>query len=208
MLPPETKWSESSVELRGVIPTVFQRCTVETKLSALLRGELCTPQASAEPFRKARRNAACLFCSCHSSRKRKTLIYFINKCIAVRKSPNLLSLFLSQTTLDLDCCWSKQTEYPHLTADLSPKTLLGPSHLVVETFSRFFIEGSKSPCSSYSFREHPGILVFKLKRDIGQVAPQRSTAGRVGRSVVSLFPNCTGEKVCASWMTTLLVWVG
>lgn len=109
-------------------------------------GELCTSQDSAEPFRKVRRNAACFFCSCHSSRKKKTLIYFTNKCIAVRKSvckKNLLSLFLSQTTLDFVCCWSKQTEYPHLTADLSPKALLGPSNIVVATFSGFLIEVNK-----------------------------------------------------------------
>lgn len=146
MLPPETKWSESSMELLGVIPMVFQRCTVEIKLSPSPEESSAPPRPVQSPSEKSGGMLLASFVPATLQGKKKTLIYFTNKCIAVRKSvckKNLLSLFLSQTTLDFVCCWSKQTEYPHLTADLSPKALLGPSNIVVATFSGFLIEVNK-----------------------------------------------------------------
>lgn len=65
----------------------------------------------------------------------------------------------------------------------------------------FSLKGTNLLAATTHLKELSRVPVFRLKSDIWQVIPQRSITGRASRSLVSLFPNCTGDKAYASWMT-------
>lgn len=183
MLPPEGQKAGKSLELTSAVPTKFQRCSRDR----------ATSNSSTE---KLKEECCCLFCPCHSSRKGKASHSFGKKWIAVRKSPSLLSLLLSPTSSSLQ----EQTGISLSETALSPRACQDPGTCDFQQV--FSSRRTNLLAANTHLKELAGVPVSRLKKsDIWQVIPQRSRTGRVSGSLVSLFPNCTGDKVCASWMT-------